>query len=90
MWFDEPPSQRVGNLRAAEALATGADTVGVGCPFCMIMLTDAMAQVNPEARVLDLAELLAERLPEPLPVQNSTLQAKETQAKQTQAEEHTP
>jgi Fe-S oxidoreductase/nitrate reductase gamma subunit len=65
MWFDEEPSQRVANIRAKEALATGADTVGVCCPFCLTMLSDALAQENPDARVLDVAELLAEKLLEP-------------------------
>ncbi len=64
MWFEEAPSQRIGNLRAQEALATGADTVAVACPFCMVMMTDSVAQANSEARVLDIAELLAERLPD--------------------------
>ena len=63
MWFEEAPTQRVGNLRAQEALATGADTVAVACPFCMVMMTDSVALANPDARVLDIAELLAERLP---------------------------
>lgn len=68
MWFEEAPNQRVGNVRAAEALATGANTVGVGCPFCMTMMTDSMAQASPDTRVLDIAELLAERLPQPVAV----------------------
>ena len=32
----------------AEAVATGAATMAVGCPFCMIMLTDAAKEL-PEA-----------------------------------------
>ena len=72
MWFDEAPTQRVGNLRAQEALATGADTVAVGCPFCMIMMTDSVALANPDARVLDIAELLAERLPDHVAVEKTT------------------
>jgi Fe-S oxidoreductase len=71
MWFDEAPTQRVGNLRAQEALATGADTVAVACPFCMVMMTDSVALANPDARVLDIAELLAERLPEHVAVEKT-------------------
>jgi hypothetical protein len=33
MWFEEPPAQRVSNLRAQEAIATGAKTLATGCRF---------------------------------------------------------
>ena len=62
MWMEEPPQQRVSTLRAAEAVATGANTVATGCPFCLTMMTDGVASVESAARVLDLAEILAERL----------------------------
>jgi Fe-S oxidoreductase len=62
MWMEEPPQQRVSTSRAAEALATGAQTVAVGCPFCLTMLTDGVAANSASARVLDVAEILAERL----------------------------
>lgn len=62
MWMEEPPSQRPANRRAEELLATGAKTVAVGCPFCRIMLGDAVRQAKPdeEIRLLDLAEMLQE------------------------------
>jgi Fe-S oxidoreductase len=62
MWMEEPPAQRVSSERAREALATGARTVAVACPFCLTMMTDGVAGERSEARVLDIAELLAERL----------------------------
>ena len=62
MWMEEEPNKRVCTVRAAEALATGAKTVAVGCPFCLTMLTDGVAARNESARVLDVAELLVERL----------------------------
>ena len=34
--------------RAKQLLATGADTVGVACPFCMIMVEDGMKSVADE------------------------------------------
>jgi len=49
-------------VRAQEALATGAKTVAVGCPFCLTMITDGVATQDSSARVLDVAEILAERL----------------------------
>ncbi|MBU6400339.1 MAG: respiratory nitrate reductase subunit gamma, partial [Verrucomicrobia bacterium] len=62
MWMEEDPQQRVSTLRAQEALATGANTIAVGCPFCLTMMTDGVAAHTSEARVLDVAEILAERL----------------------------
>lgn len=62
MWMEEDPKQRVSTARAGEALATGATTVATGCPFCLTMMTDGVAAHGAELRVLDLAELLVERL----------------------------
>ena len=63
MWMEEDPQQRVSTARAQEALATGAKTVAVGCPFCLTMVTDGVAAHGAEgARVLDLAEMLVERM----------------------------
>ena len=42
-----------------EAEATGADTLAVGCPFCMIMLSDASQN---GMQVRDVAEIVAERV----------------------------
>ena len=38
MWFDDPPAERVGQGRIREIAESGADTVAVACPFCLIML----------------------------------------------------
>ncbi len=62
MWMEEEPKQRVSTVRAAEALATGAKTVAVGCPFCLTMMTDGVASQSESARVMDVAEILVERL----------------------------
>jgi len=50
--------------RTEQALATGAKTVAVGCPFCMTMMTDGTKAkgVDEQVKVKDLAELVAERL----------------------------
>jgi Fe-S oxidoreductase len=62
MWMEEDPKHRVSTGRAAEALATGAQVVAIGCPFCLTMMTDGVATQGAETRVLDVAEILAERL----------------------------
>ncbi len=62
MWKEEEHgSQRVSEARLNEARETGQSTLAVGCPFCMIMLSDA-AGVDSEIQVRDVAELLADRL----------------------------
>jgi len=63
MWMEEDPKHRVSTQRAGEALGTGAKTVATGCPFCLTMMTDGVAAHGAEnVRVLDIAELLVERL----------------------------
>ena len=63
MWMEEEPKHRVSTERAAEALGTGAKTVAVGCPFCLTMMTDGVAANNgTDVRVMDVAELLVEKL----------------------------
>jgi Fe-S oxidoreductase len=48
--------------RTEEALATGANTIAVACPFCMTMMNDGVKNKNREGdiQVKDLAELIAE------------------------------
>ena len=62
MWMEEDPKKRVSTVRATEALGTGAKTIAVGCPFCLTMITDGVAAQDGAARVMDVAELLAERM----------------------------
>lgn len=63
MWKEEESgTARVNQTRFAEAKSTGADTVAVGCPFCMAMMTDASKADGGEIQVKDVAELVAERL----------------------------
>jgi Fe-S oxidoreductase len=59
-FIDEPPDKRVNQARAQQALATGADIVAVGCPFCMTMLEDGInaTKGDRETKVMDVAELL--------------------------------
>ena len=65
MWFDDEPDSRVGRGRVDEALETGAETVAVGCPFCLTMVTDGINAKGSEVAVKDVAELLAEAIGDP-------------------------
>ncbi|UZN03588.1 (Fe-S)-binding protein [Cellulomonas sp. S1-8] len=43
MWMEESIGERIGTVRAAEAVATGADAIATACPFCTVMLSDGVA-----------------------------------------------
>jgi Fe-S oxidoreductase len=63
MWKEEENgTARVNSTRFAEAKSTGADTVAVGCPFCLTMMTDAAKGDGDSMQVKDIAEIVAERL----------------------------
>ena len=63
MWKEEEAGTgRVNEARFAEAKATGAETIAVGCPFCMVMLTDASKADGEQVNVMDVAEIVAKRL----------------------------
>ena len=60
MWFDDAVEQRVGQGRVREIIESGAKSVAVSCPFCLIMLGDGLAAKKPDVRVRDIAEVLAD------------------------------
>ncbi len=61
--FKEPEKGKrdINVERAEEALATDADIIAVGCPFCMTMMSDGVKHFEKEnsVKVLDLVELIA-------------------------------
>lgn len=63
MWKEEEHgTSRVNETRFAEAAATGQKTLAVGCPFCLVMLSDAATGAKSEMQVKDVAEIVAESL----------------------------
>jgi Fe-S oxidoreductase len=63
MWKEEEHgSEKVNEARYAEAAATGAETIAVGCPFCLTMMNDAAKGAGGVVQVKDVAEIIAERL----------------------------
>jgi Fe-S oxidoreductase len=59
MWMEETIGTRVNRNRTAEALATGADVVSTACPYCMIMLDDAVkAEGRDDVKVLDISQVV--------------------------------
>jgi heterodisulfide reductase subunit D len=60
MWKEEEHgTSRVNANRINEAIETGAKELAVGCPFCMIMLTDSAKATSSDLAVLDIAEIIA-------------------------------
>jgi Fe-S oxidoreductase/nitrate reductase gamma subunit len=67
MWLEEKLGTRVNQNRvdeAAETLGAAGGVVAVGCPFCLTMLKDGVAETNREEqlKVLDVAEIVASAL----------------------------
>ena len=65
MWMEEHLGDKKVNIeRSEEAIASGAGQVAVACPFCKTMLADGVKEKNREdLKVVDVAELIAARLP---------------------------
>ena len=63
MWKEEENgTSRVNTVRFAEAKATGANAVIVGCPFCLTMMNDAAKADGDTLQVKDVAEVVAEKM----------------------------
>ncbi len=59
MWMEERIGKRINIDRVEEAVATGATTIAVGCPFCSTMLSDGVNSVAAgQAEVVDVATVL--------------------------------
>ncbi|MEL7004554.1 MAG: (Fe-S)-binding protein [Bacteroidota bacterium] len=58
----EKGNKEVNIDRTEEALSTGANTIAVGCPFCLTMMSDGVKnkEKESEVKVQDLAELIAD------------------------------
>jgi Fe-S oxidoreductase len=63
-FLGEETGERVSHVRAAELVATGAQTIGTACPFCNSMFRDAVAEKEGAPQLLDIAQLAARELPD--------------------------
>jgi Fe-S oxidoreductase len=65
MWMEERIGKRINIERIDEALALSPDTISTACPYCLVMLGDAVAakkasgQAPDTLEVVDVAQLLA-------------------------------
>ena len=66
MWIEESRGTRINHVRTDHFLETGAETVGVSCPFCLQMLEEGVEAKGEasEKKVKDLLEILAESVGE--------------------------
>jgi Fe-S oxidoreductase len=67
MWMEERIGKRVNVERTDEALGTGADIIATSCPYCLIMLDDAVTARRSEGKadgvvVIDIAQVLADSI----------------------------
>ena len=73
MWMEERIGKRINTERIEEALGTDPDKISTGCPFCLVMLGDAISakQSSGDAKesleVVDVAQLLARSVAQPEP-----------------------
>ncbi len=60
MWLETDPQTRINHHRLEQALEVEAKTITTTCPFCLIMLDDALRSkgMTEEIQVLDLMEIL--------------------------------
>jgi Fe-S oxidoreductase len=65
MWMEERIGKRINTERIDEALALEPDTISTACPYCLVMLGDAVAakkgsgEAKDTLEVVDVAQLLA-------------------------------
>ncbi len=65
MWMEERIGKRINTERIDEALALNPDTISTACPYCLVMLGDAVSakkasgQAKDTLEVIDVAQLLA-------------------------------
>ncbi|HTW10259.1 MAG TPA: (Fe-S)-binding protein [Acidimicrobiales bacterium] len=64
MWMEESTGKRLNEERADEALALGTDAVVTACPYCLIMLDDAVKArgKQDQVAVVDVSQLIADAL----------------------------
>jgi Fe-S oxidoreductase len=65
MWMEERIGKRINIERIEEALALSPDTISTACPYCLVMLGDAISakkgsgEAKETLEVVDVAQLLA-------------------------------
>jgi Fe-S oxidoreductase len=72
MWMEERIGKRINTERIDEALATNPDTISTGCPYCLVMLGDAVSakrssgEAAESLEVVDVAQILVRSVRPPV------------------------
>ncbi|WP_049154770.1 (Fe-S)-binding protein [Corynebacterium aurimucosum] len=62
MFMEENLGRRVNEFRSEQAVATGAEQIATGCPFCNVMLTGGVKSIAPQTQVSDVALMLRDAI----------------------------
>jgi len=65
VWMEEHRGTRINHTRVEQAMETGATTIAVACPFCNLMMEDAIGTKQVAVKTKDVAELIWESLDKP-------------------------
>jgi Fe-S oxidoreductase len=71
MWMEERIGKRINTERIEEALALEPDTISTACPYCLVMLGDAISakkssgEASESLEIVDVASLLARSVAPP-------------------------
>src|SRR6201996_1623572 len=71
-WMEEKIGKRINVERTEEALGLNPDLISTACPFCMVMLSDAVTAkkadglARDDVQVLDVAQILQQSLARPI------------------------
>jgi Fe-S oxidoreductase len=57
MWMEEKLGSRINQTRMKEIADSGAQNVGVSCPFCMVMIGNAKDEIGVSTQPFDVLEL---------------------------------
>jgi Fe-S oxidoreductase len=72
MWMEERIGKRVNAERVEEALSLNPDIVSTACPYCLVMLNDAVTakkqagEAREDIEVVDVTQLLSRSIKEPM------------------------
>ena len=72
MWMEERIGKSINSERVDEALGLDPDVISTACPYCMVMLSDAVTakqqdgSAREEVEVLDVAQILRRSLATPV------------------------
>jgi Fe-S oxidoreductase len=94
MWMEERIGKRINTERIDEALGTDPDTISTGCPFCLVMLGDAVSakkgagEAKESLEVVDVAQLLVRSVRMPVGPDGAQQAPAEPGAEQPPAEPH--